>query len=68
MDLETVEVSYRTEACVGYNTAFERGHILTAQSNWLRAINYYQASTFAFDAADGRRQDALRADLWSYLR
>jgi dienelactone hydrolase len=43
------------------STAFERGHILTAQSNWLRAINYYQASTFAFDAADERRQDALRA-------
>jgi dienelactone hydrolase len=43
------------------NAAFERGHILTAQSNWLRALNYYQASTFAFDAADGRRQDALRS-------
>jgi dienelactone hydrolase len=43
------------------NIAFERGHVLTAQSNWLRAINYYQASTFALDAADEKRQDALRA-------
>ena len=43
------------------NTAFERGHILTAQSNWLRAINYYQASAFALDAADKRRQAALGA-------
>ena len=34
------------------NAAFERGHVLTAQSNWLRAINYYQASTFVLDAAD----------------
>ncbi|MEH2544810.1 dienelactone hydrolase [Bradyrhizobium sp. AZCC 2262] len=41
------------------NAAFERGHVLTAQSNWLRAINYYQASTFALDAADKKRQDAL---------
>src|SRR6185312_8098582 len=36
------------------------GHLLTAQSNWLRAINYYQASTFALDANDEKRQDALR--------
>ena len=41
--------------------AFARGHVLTAQSNWLRAINYYQASTFALDAADKKRQDALAA-------
>ena len=33
--------------------------MLTAQSNWLRAINYYHASTFALDAADNKRQDAL---------
>ncbi len=43
------------------NAAFERGHLLTAQSNWLRAINYYQASTFALDAADKKRQDAVEA-------
>ena len=43
------------------NAALERGHLLTAQSNWLRAINYYQASTFEFDPADKRHQCVLRA-------
>jgi dienelactone hydrolase len=43
------------------DAAFARGHVLTAQNNWLRAINYYQASTFAFDAADEKRQDAVEA-------
>jgi dienelactone hydrolase len=41
------------------NTAFERGHMVTARSNCLRAINYYQVSTLALDAGDARRQDAL---------
>ena len=41
------------------NGAFARGHVLTAQGNWQRAINYYQASTFALEAADRKRQDAL---------
>ena len=36
-----------------------RGYLLTAQSNWLRAINYYQAAGFHFDSADKRRQDVL---------
>src|SRR5215213_6313912 len=52
------------------STAFERGHILTAQSNWLRAINYYQASAFALDAADKRRQaaqGAMRACAQRYI-
>ncbi|NOJ38809.1 alpha/beta hydrolase family protein [Bradyrhizobium australiense] len=40
--------------------AFDRGHVLTAQSNWLRAINYYQASAFEFDAADKKQQSVLR--------
>ena len=43
------------------NAALERGHILTAQSNWLRAVNYYQASTFVLEADDAKRQDALEA-------
>jgi dienelactone hydrolase len=43
------------------SAAFERGHVLTAQSNWLRAINYYQAATFTFEAADEKRQEALSA-------
>lgn len=48
-------------SCERGNTAFARGHVLTAQSNWLRAINYHQASTFAFEPADAKRQEALRA-------
>ena len=43
------------------NAAFERGHVITARSNWLRAINYYQASTFEFDVADKKHQRVLRA-------
>nr|WP_065753631.1 alpha/beta hydrolase [Bradyrhizobium paxllaeri] len=43
------------------NASLERGHVLTAQSNWLRAINYYQASAFAFDIADKRQQGAIEA-------
>jgi dienelactone hydrolase len=43
------------------DAAFARGHMLTAQSNWLRAINYYQASIFVLELDDARRQDALEA-------
>ena len=42
------------------NAAFTSGHVLTAQSNWLRAINYYQASAFGLDAADTKQERALR--------
>lgn len=43
------------------NAAAERGHPATAQGNWLRALNYYQASTFACDITDPRRQKAIEA-------
>ena len=42
------------------NAAFTIGHVLTAQSNWLRAINYYQASAFGFDVPDTKQERALR--------
>ena len=42
------------------NAAFKRGHVLTAQSNWLRAINYYQASAFGLEAADTKQERALQ--------
>ena len=42
------------------NAAFTIGHVLTAQSNWLRAINYYQASAFGFDVPDTKQEHALR--------
>ena len=41
------------------DTAFRGGHVLTAQSNWLRAVNYYQAAAYPFDAADNRLQGVL---------
>jgi dienelactone hydrolase len=41
------------------NIAGGRGYWLTAQSNWLRAINYYQAAAFHFDRADKRQRDVL---------
>ncbi|KRR26488.1 hypothetical protein CQ14_03105 [Bradyrhizobium lablabi] len=43
------------------DASLERGHILTAQSNWLRALNYYQVSAFAFDIADNKQQGAIEA-------
>jgi dienelactone hydrolase len=42
------------------NAAFKRGHVLTAQSNWLRAINYYLASAFGLDAPDAKQERAVR--------
>jgi dienelactone hydrolase len=42
------------------NTALNRGNLLTAQSNWLRAISYYQTSAFDLDSADKRQHCVLR--------
>src|SRR5262245_59828864 len=41
------------------NTALGSGNPVTAKSNWLRAINYYQASIAPFDSLDRRQQVAL---------
>src|ERR1700761_2347415 len=35
------------------NAARDDGHVLTARSNWLRAINYYQSAAFPLDREDG---------------
>ncbi|WFU19706.1 alpha/beta hydrolase [Bradyrhizobium sp. CB3481] len=45
------------------DAAFARGHVPTAQGNWLRAINYYQASMFALDDGEKRKAalEAMRA-------
>jgi dienelactone hydrolase len=51
--------------------AIARGNLLTAQSNWLRATNYYNAAMFPFDWTDKRRQTMLasmRACARSYLK
>lgn len=53
---------WKTTADVSHergNAALIRGNVLTAQSNWLRAINYYQAAAYPFDAADNRQQAAV---------
>jgi dienelactone hydrolase len=41
------------------NAALKRGHLPTAQSNWLRAISYYQTCALDLDPADTRRHAAL---------
>ena len=45
--------------CARGNRALRAGHILTAKSNWLRAINYYQAAAFPFDRADSHHRGAV---------
>ena len=41
------------------NVALGHGHVLTARSNWLRAINYYQAAACVFDPTDTNHQVAI---------
>jgi dienelactone hydrolase len=51
--------------------ALARGHFLTAQSNWLRGTNYYNAAIFPLDCSDDRRQTVLpmmRACARRYLK
>lgn len=40
------------------DAALGNGHRLTAASNWLRAVNYYQAAAFPYDRADRHHQVA----------
>src|SRR5262245_55871438 len=37
------------------DTALAAGLLVTARSNWLRAINYYRAALLQLDSADERR-------------
>ena len=43
------------------DAALRNGNILTARSNWLRAVNYYQAAAFPFDRADGDHRAAIES-------
>jgi hypothetical protein len=43
------------------NAALGKGNVLTAKSNWLRAINYYQSAALPFDLADERHQAAIKS-------
>lgn len=38
--------------CRRGHAALRDGHVLTAKSNWLRAINYYQSAALPFDRED----------------
>jgi dienelactone hydrolase len=42
------------------DAALREGNVLTARSNWLRAVGYYQTAAFLFDAADDEHQGAVR--------
>jgi dienelactone hydrolase len=39
--------------------ALAKGNVLTARSNWLRAINYYQAAAYPFDLSQDNRRAAI---------
>jgi dienelactone hydrolase len=41
--------------------ALGNGNVLTAQSNWLRAINYHQAAAFPFDPTEENYQAAVKS-------
>lgn len=41
------------------NAARQEGHLLSARSNWLRAINYYQTAAFPFERDDPNHQAAV---------
>ncbi len=41
------------------DAALCEGNVLTARSNWLRAIGYYQTAAFLLDSADGERHAAI---------
>jgi dienelactone hydrolase len=46
-------------SCERGDAARDRGHFLTACSNWLRAVNYYQSAAFPFDRDDENHQTAV---------
>jgi len=41
------------------NAALREGHVLTAKSNWLRAVNYYRTAAFPFDRDDSHCRGAI---------
>src|SRR6516164_7658053 len=43
-------------SCARGNDARDQGHLLSARSNWLRAINYYQSAAFPLDRDDPDHQ------------
>jgi dienelactone hydrolase len=62
----TADASYKRGS-----DALRKGHLLTARSNWLRAISYYQAAVSPLDLADANHQaavDSMRECARLYLR
>jgi dienelactone hydrolase len=51
---KTADASYQRG-----NDAQRRGNLLTARSNWLRAIGYYQAAACPLDHSDNHHQAAI---------
>jgi hypothetical protein len=43
------------------NAARSRGHLPTARSNWLRAINYYQSAALPLDLEDENHRAAIES-------
>lgn len=43
------------------DAALRDGNVVTARSNWLRAVGYYQTAAFPFDAADGEHREAIES-------
>jgi len=41
------------------DAAFRGGHVVTARSNWLRALNYYLTAAFPFAASDESHENAI---------
>jgi dienelactone hydrolase len=39
--------------------AFQSNHVVTARSNWLRALNYYMTAAFPFAGRDENHQNAI---------
>jgi dienelactone hydrolase len=63
---KTADASYKRG-----NDALGKGHLLTARSNWLRAISYYQAAVCPLDTEDADHQaavDSMRECAGHYLR
>ena len=46
-------------SCERGNAALAHGNLLTAKSNWLRAIGYYQSAAFPFDPTDDNYRVAI---------
>ena len=43
------------------NAALHNGNRVTARSNWLRAMNYYQAAAFPYDSTERKHQSAVES-------